>query len=254
MKTENDNYESYIYDKISHGISLNIDHTVICKKDCDISDLIKNSAQTVESMREKSIENENAAYAKVLQAVTEWEKAAIVTQRHKMALEYLNEPPVEHTANKWVDAEYNYKRRSNMVYIMDYKIDKRMSRNNTIKWDLILSVRTQRAHNQSAVIIEYREKTFSSEESAQKYVTRKIKEYDNLFTEICPVIPDIEKYPFCINGELLPGYTTVSMQKELDEKAAQKPSVKGQINELKNQSKEKSKSESAKKRKEIEIE
>ena len=55
-------------------------------------------------------------------------------------------------------------------------------------------------------------------------------------------------------NHLLPGYVTESMQKELDEKTAQKPSVKEQLTNLKEKAKEKSKSEPAKKRKEIEIE
>ena len=116
-----------------------------------------------------------------------------------------------------------------MVYLMKYRIDKRQNRNGAIKWDVELSVKTQSVHWQSAVILERREKTFSSEESAQKYIDGKIKAYDYLFAEISPVIPDIDKSHFCVNGVLLPGYTTVSMQKEKEKK----PSIRKQLNELK---------------------
>lgn len=245
MRIDHDNYEVYSSNYIAHGIRLEIDHSVYYKGDCDISDLIQQSAADVEGMRDKSIENEKAAYEKVIQAVSEWEKEALVTQRHNRALDYLKMPPVEHTSNKWVDSDYDYKERSNMVYVMEYRIDKRQTRNGTIKWDVKLDVRTQRANNQSAFTLERQEKTFSSEESAEKYVNRKIKEYDHLFTEISPPIPDIDKYHFCVNGELLPGYTTVSMQKALDEK---KPSIKGQLNELKGQAKNNSKTEPKKKK------
>ena len=114
-----------------------------------------------------------------------------------------------------------------MVYLMRYRIDKWQSRNGTIKWDVELSVKTQSVQWQSAFILERREKTFSSEESAQKYIDGKIKAYDYLFTEISPVIPDVDKSPFCVNGVLLPGYTTVSMQKE------KKASIRKQLSELK---------------------
>ena len=116
-----------------------------------------------------------------------------------------------------------------MVYLMKYRIDKRQSRNGAIKWDVELSVKTQSVQWQSAFILERREKTFSSEESAQKYIDGKIKAYDYLFAEISPVIPDIDKSHFCVNGVLLPGYTTVSMQKEKEKK----PSIRKQLNELK---------------------
>ena len=220
-------YERYSDDRLFHGAGLNIDRSVYYKGDCDISDLITKSVKEVENLRDESIGKENATYEKVLQAVAEWEKSALVTKRHKRALEYLTAPPIEHTGNQWTVDDYDYKVRSNMVYLMRYRIDKRQSRNGTIKWDVELSVKTQSVQWQSAVILERREKTFSSEESAQKYIDGKIKAYDYLFTEISPVIPDIDKSPFCVNGVLLPGYTTVSMQKE------KKVSIRKQLNELK---------------------
>lgn len=255
MRTEHGNYTAYSNDSITHGVKLEIDRSVYYNGDCNISDLIKQSRADVISMKEKSIENENTAYEKVLQAVDEWEKTAIVTQRYKRALEYLNVPAVSHTSNKWVDKNNGFKERSNMVYVMEYRIYERKNyRDNTTKWDVTWSVRTQRPYNQSVLAIGGQERTFSAKERAEKYMQGRIKVYDDLFTENSPVIPDIYKYMFSVNGELLPGYTTVSMQKELDEKAAQKPSVKNQLNELKSQSKENPKSEPSKKRKEIEIE
>lgn len=251
MRTDYGEYESYSNDYISHGVKIDLEHSVYYKGDCDISDLIKLTASDVENLRNESIENEKAAYEKVLQAVSEWEKTALVTQRYKRALEYLNEPPIEHTSNKWVVTEYGYNRRSNMVYLMEYRIDKRQSRTGTIKWDLKLSVRTQRAQHQRALTLERQEKTFSSEAGAEKYVSGRIKAYDHLFTEISPVIPDVDKYHFCVNGELLPGYTTISMQKALEEK---KSSIKGQLNELKSQTKNNSKTEPTKKKSAPELE
>ena len=83
-------------------------------------DLITKSAKEVENLRDESIGNENAAYEKVLQAVAEWEKSALVTKRHKRALEYLTAPPIEHTSNQWTVDDYDYKVRSNMV--LSYEI------------------------------------------------------------------------------------------------------------------------------------
>lgn len=227
--TDYGEYERYSDDRLFHGAGLKIDRSIYYKGDCDISDLITKSVKEAESLRDESIGKENAAYEKVLQAVAEWEKSALATKRHKRALEYLTAPPIEHTSNQWTVDDYDYKVRSNMVYLMRYRIDKRQSRNGTIKWDIELSVKTQSVQWQSAFVLERREKTFSSEESAQKYIDGKIKAYDYLFTEISPVIPDIDKSPFCVNGVLLPGHTTVSMQKQKEKKA----SIRKQLNELK---------------------
>lgn len=254
MKTEHGEYTAYSNENISHGIKLDISRSVYYNGNCNISDLIKQPIVDVGAMKEKNIEKENAAYEKVLQAVDEWEKVAIVTQRYKRALEYLNVPTVSHTSNKWFDKNNGFKERSNMVYVMEYRIHERSNKAGTSKWDVTWSVKTQRPYNQSVLAIGGQERTFSTKERAEKYMQGRIKVYDNLFTEISPVIPDIYEYMFSVNGELLPGYTTVSMQKELDEKAAQKPSVKNQLNELKSQSKEKSKPEPAKKRNEIAFE
>ena len=235
--TDYGEYERYSDDRLFHSAGLKIDRSVYYKGDCDISDLITKSAKEVENLRDESIGKENAAYEKVLQAVAEWEKSALVTKRHKRALEYLTAPPIEHTSNQWTVDDYDYKVRSNMVYLMKYRIDKRQNRNGAIKWDVELSVKTQSVQWQSAVILERREKTFSSEESAQKYIDGKIKAYDYLFTEISPSIPkDLEK-SFMVHGHLLPGYVTEEMQKAAAEKAEKqaekKPSIRKQLNELK---------------------
>ena len=251
MKIDHDTYEVYNNSHIIHGTNIEIDYSVYFKGDCDISDLIKLSAKDVERFRNKSIANENKAYEKVLQALSEWEKEALVTKRHNRALDYLNTPPIEHTSNKWVDAKYDFKERSNMVYSMQYRIYKRQARNGVLKWDVAWTVRTQRAPGQASLVLGNQEKTYSSQEAAEKYIQNRIAEYDHLFTEISPVIPDIYQYYFSVNGVLLPGYTTVSMQKALDEK---KPSIKGQLNELKSQTKNNSNTEPAKKKAAPEIE
>lgn len=251
MRIDHDNYETYSNSRIIHGTNIEIDHSVYYKGNCDISDLIQMSAKDVERFRNKSIANENKAYEKILQALAEWEKEALITQRHNRALNYLNTPTVEHTSNKWVDAKYDYKERSNMVYFMQYRIYKRQGRYGVLKWDVAWNVRTQRAPGQAALVLGGQEKTYSSEEAAQKYINNRIAEYDHLFTEISPVIPDIYIYIFSVNGVLLPGYTTVSMQKEMNEK---KPSIKGQLNELKGQNDNKAKTEPVKKKSAPEIE
>lgn len=93
--TDYGEYERYSDDRLFHGAGLKIDRSVYYKGDCDISDLITKSAKEVENLRDESIGKENAAYEKVLQAVAEWEKSALVTKRHKRALEYLTAPPIE---------------------------------------------------------------------------------------------------------------------------------------------------------------
>ena len=69
-----------------------------------------------------------------------------------------------------------------------------------------------------------RDESIGKENAAYEKVLQAVAEWEK-----SPVIPDIDKSHFCVNGVLLPGYTTVSMQKEKEKKA----SIRKQLNELK---------------------
>ena len=57
------------------------------------------------------------------------------------------------------------------------------------------------------LIVGQTNKSFTDKSAMEKYMQGRIKAYSYLFTEILPVIPKEYKHLFCVNGQLLPGYT-----------------------------------------------
>lgn len=200
-------------------------------------------------MREKNIAVEQSAYDKVREAAKEWEKAAAVTSRFDRAVEYLKVPQPTHTANQWVQGEYDRNSVSNAVYQMSYRIYERSSwRNDDVKYDVKWNIYTNSPNSNYNVKIAGQERVFKTQAEAEKYIQGRIKAYAHLFTEVSPPIPKEYEKCFKVYGHLLPGYTTVEMQKA---KEAEKPSIRQQLNSLKPQ--EKSTPKQAKTRNEPEL-
>ena len=57
--------------------------------------------ESLEAMRQGSIDGEQKAYEIVLAAAKQWEQQAAATQTINRALEYLRTPEVAHTSNQW---------------------------------------------------------------------------------------------------------------------------------------------------------
>lgn len=255
MRTENENYTVHDSDSFTPGYSLKMEHSVNNRYDTDLTSLIAKGMDELVVMRDNNVELENIAYSNIQAAFKVWENIAVNTGLYDRAIEYLKVPEVSHTSNKWVQGDNGYFHKSNRVYEMSYKMWESCSwRTNKPKWEIRWQIYTNSPIQNNSYRIVEREKVCNTKEEAEKYIQGRIKAYDNLFVQINPPIPDDYRQSFCVFDNLLPGYITESMQKELDGKAAQKPSVKNQLNELKSQSKEKSKPEPSKKRNEIEIE
>ena len=229
MRNEND-YTVYEYDILTPGHKVKIEHNVYSNENADLSDLLKLTVGDISALKEKNIAQEQAAYGKVIKGLKEWEALAAITGRYERAIEYLKVPEVSHTSNQWIKDEYGKSTISNKVYKMTYNICERSSwRNNTVKYDVRWHIYTNRPDYTNAYKVAGQERACATREEAEKYIQGRIKAYSHLFTEISPVIPDVDKSHFCVNGVLLPGYTTVSMQKEKEKKA----SIRKQLNELK---------------------
>ncbi|MGN0178941.1 MAG: hypothetical protein ACI4DY_05790 [Monoglobaceae bacterium] len=253
MKTETSDYNSYDFDTLHPGYSLKIEHTVYNNDNADLSDLISMPLADVVALHESSIATEQSAYEKVRAAAKEWEKCAAATALYNRAVEYLKIPEVNHTFNKWEKgkSEYDYTVISNRVYKMSYRVREGYSwRGKPAKWEVRWDLYTNSPRTNYNVRIAGQEKSYANKEDAEKYMQGRIKAYSHLFTEISPAIPDEHKAPFSLYGQLLPGYTTESMQKAVDDKKISdiaKPSIRNQLNELKSQSKNNLQTEPAKK-------
>ena len=81
---------------------------------------------SLEAMRQGSIDGEQKAYEIVVAAAKQWEQQAAATQTINRALEYLRTPEIEHTGNQWKDTD-NWRadqKISNRVYQMTCSIGK----------------------------------------------------------------------------------------------------------------------------------
>ena len=61
--------------------------------------------------------------------------------------------------------------------------------------------------NRSSRLAGQDRKRYTDKAEAEKYIHGRIKVYAHLFTEISPPIPQQYVQHFCVNGQLLPGYT-----------------------------------------------
>lgn len=70
---ETKDYEAYRFDYLTEGSQMKLDHSVYCG-DVDISSLIIMGAESLESMRQGSIDDEQKAFEIVQAAAKQWEK------------------------------------------------------------------------------------------------------------------------------------------------------------------------------------
>ena len=121
---ENRDYHAYRYgDYLTPGSELKIEHSVVCEN-VDISTLITMGTDSLEAMRQGSIDGEQKAYELVVAAAKQWEQQAAATQTINRALEYLRTPEIVHTGNQWKDTD-NWRadqKISNRVYQMTCSI------------------------------------------------------------------------------------------------------------------------------------
>ena len=262
---ENRDYHAYRYgDHLTPGSELKIEHSVVCEN-VDISTLITMGTDSLEAMRQGSIDGEQKAYEIVVAAAKQWEQQAAATQTINRALEYLRTPEIEHTGNQWKDTD-NWRadqKISNRVYQMtcsiweDTKYDRETKQSVPIAWYVTWEVRIHSPkQGYGAKIAGQNQKRYTDKNAAIKYLDGRKKAYSHLFTEISPPIPKEYEHHFMVHGTLLPGYTVEGLEQAKTEHAAaevseggiftpenrEKPSVLGKLSVAKTQEKTPSRS------------
>lgn len=257
---ENKDYHAYRYgDHLTPGSELKIEHSVVCEN-VDISTLITMGTDSLEAMRQGSIDGEQKAYEIVVAAAKQWEQQAAATQTINRALEYLRTPEIEHTGNQWKDTD-NWRadqKISNRVYQMtcsiweDTKYDRETKQSVPIAWYVTWEVRIHSPkQGYGAKIAGQNQKRYTDKNAAIKYLDGRKKAYSHLFTEISPPIPKEYERHFMVHGTLLPGYTVEGLEQTKTEHAAaevseggiftpqnqEKPSVLGKLSVAKTQEK-----------------
>lgn len=257
---ENKDYHAYRYgDHLTPGSELKIEHSVVCEN-VDISTLITMGTDSLEAMRQGSIDGEQKAYKIVVAAAKQWEQQAAATQTINRALEYLRTPEIEHTGNQWKDTD-NWRadqKISNRVYQMtcsiweDTKYDRETKQSVPVAWYVTWEVRIHSPkQGYGAKIAGQNQKRYTDKNAAIKYLDGRKKAYSHLFTEISPPIPKEYEHHFMVHGTLLPGYTVEGLEQAKTEHAAaevseggiftpenrEKPSVLGKLSVAKTQEK-----------------
>lgn len=273
---ENQDYRVYRYgDNLKPGYELKIEHSVLCE-DVDISFLITMGTESLEAMRQGSIDGEQKAYGIVQVAAKQWEKQAAATQMINRALEYLRTPEVSHTSNQWKQ-ENNWRNSqeiSNRVYKMtcsiweDTKYDRETKQSVPVAWYVTWDVYVNSPNKgYTERIAGQNQKRYTDKAVAMKYLEGRKKAYSHLFTEISPPIPKQYEKHFTVHGALLPGYTLEGQEPvkaahtatevteggiSLPEKA-EKPSVLGKLTIAKSQEKAPAVSGTTKKKEDMQL-
>jgi hypothetical protein len=220
---ENKDYRVYRYgDDLKPGYELKVEHSVSCEN-VDISALIAMGTESLEAMRQGSIDGEQKAYEIVLAAAKQWEQQAVATQTINRALEYLRTPEVAHTSNQWQSKD-NWRDKeeiSNRVYRMtcsvweDTKYDRETKQSVPVAWYVTWDVYVNSPKKgYGERIAGQSQKRYTDKNAAMKYLEGRKKAYSHLFTEISPPVPDQYKQHFTVHGSLLPGYTVEGQMPE----------------------------------------
>ena len=257
---ENKDYRAHWYgDYLEPGYELKIGHNVTCE-DVDISSLIVLGAESLQVMRQDSIDSEHKAYEIVVSAAKQWEQQAAATQMINRALEYLHIPEVAHTSNQWKKEEHwrNREEISNRVYKMacsvweDTKYDRETKQSFPIAWYVTWDVYINSPkQGYGKKIAGQNHKRYTDKTAALKYLEGRKKAYAHLFAEISPPIPEKYESHFTVYGSLLPGYAVEGRELVKTEHTAtefsdggismsgkfQKPSVLGRLSAAKPQEK-----------------
>ena len=215
------------YTHLDPGRELEISsHIYFSSSQSDLSELVKLSPDALKEQEQASVDQEKAIYAEILKVSEKWVQQAMKTCELRKAQQYLTIPPTPHTANVWIDGEYDWHEISNMVYKMSYRVSENKTPdgtliNCTLSWDIhynTLQHPTPDYTGDGWKIAGQSDKRFATKEELERYLQGRIKAYAHLFTEVSPPIPKGEERRFSVNGILLPGYTVeASLEERVEE-------------------------------------
>ncbi len=167
---------------------------------------------------EQQLKDSKAAEKKVyddLQTMAKaWDEHGARTLLLERAIEYLKTPIVEHTGNEWKQREDGTWEISNLVYKMTFRILKSADVWK-LTWELQytapgLSQAKYRSYCDQGLKkrIEYEgSKKYKTLAGAQKYIQSKFDQYADCFEALSPPVPTEAKDLFCVNGQVLQGYS-----------------------------------------------
>ena len=178
----------------------------------DFKPFLNVPVKDLEKQLKESQAEEKKVFEEMKKAVTAWDEHGAQTLLLQKAIEYLKTPEVTHTRNEWQRHKDGSWEISNLVYKMTFNIVK-SGDEWKLTWELSYTApglsqgywgytRSPRER------IEYEgSKKYKTMEGAQKYIQSKFDQYAPCFESLSPPIPAEAKELFCVNGQLLQGYS-----------------------------------------------
>lgn len=214
-------YNAYSYgDKLEPGQKMTLEHHISFNPyRADLSSLTEMTLGDLQVMREKSVAEERKIFGELQEQARLWEAQAAQTMVLEKAMEYVKTPEVKNSGNRWEDTEYGWRRISNRVYQMTYRIredtayDHKLKKQVPVAWYVSWSVeynlppRKDPYYSRPSPLAGQDNKRYGDKAAAERYVQGRIAAYAHLFQEISPPLPENHVHLFSVNGKLLPGYT-----------------------------------------------
>lgn len=175
----------------------------------------------LEQRLKESMAAEKKIYNELQTAIKAWDEHGAQTLLLQKAIEYLKTEPVKHTANVWEQHKDGTWEISNMVYRMTFKIVQHGDEWK-LSWELQYTAPGQSETQYRPYYdqgpkkrIEYEgSKKYKTMVGAQKYIQSKFDQYGRYFETLSPPVPESVKALFCVNGQLLQGYSIMCQEKE----------------------------------------
>ncbi len=192
----------------------------------DFKPFLNVPTKELEKRLQDSKAKEKKIYEELGKSAQDWDEHGAQTLLLQKAIEYLKTPEVKHTANQWKQREDGIWEISNLVYKMTYSIQK-AGDEWKLTWELEYTApgytpplyRSPYDKSPRPRIEREGSKKYKTLEGAQKYIQGKYDEYAHLFEELSPPIPPEAKAFFCVNEQLLQGYTIAPKERAPQEVA-----------------------------------
>lgn len=208
-KAESDRWNS----GVSEGRSISVKRIIQYNGEkADFKPFLTVPMKELEERLKVSKAEEKKVFDQLQEAAKAWDEHGAQSLLLQKAIEYLKVPAVTHTSNEWKKQKDGSWEISNMVYKMTFSITR-----SGIEWKLVWEV----SYMAPSLQVGYRgyertpreridyegSKKYKTLDGAQNYVQLKFDQYSGYFKELSPPIPPDGKELFCVNGQLLQGYT-----------------------------------------------
>lgn len=227
-------YEADSYNgSLLHGAGMTVKRAISYRgENADFKPFLTVAHKELEQRLKESMTEEKKIYDELQKAAKAWDEHGAQTLLLQKAIEYLKTPPVKHTGNEWKQQTDGTWEISNLVYKMTFKIVP-FGEEWKLSWELQYTApgRSPQAYYSyydrgPKKRIEYEgSKKYKTMAGAQKYVQSKFDQYVSCFETLSPPVPEAAKPLFCVNGQLLQGYTVAQKEPEVSPEKAKEETV-----------------------------